>query len=217
MFKIFVLLISALLLMPFSKLVYGQATDAKSVNEYSERTKFYEDQASSLTSVAIFDALESQSRLQVLKPIDLAKVFSLDEDSYRSIGYATALEKRKNNKDPYGAFFYGAYKWNSCTKVENASSSHADDVKRCWLEVFDSFKIASDAKLPDASMNIAKMFERGAGVMTSKFAAADWYVKAADQYNTQKSRDEALAAVEAALIAVPDHPAALRRKKAMLK
>jgi hypothetical protein len=42
-------------------------------------------------------------------------------------------------------------------------------------------------------------------------------VKAANQYNKQNDRDDALTAVESALNLVPDHPAALRLRKAMLK
>jgi hypothetical protein len=53
--------------------------------------------------------------------------------------------------------------------------------------------------------------------MPSKLVAAEWFVKAADQYNKDGSRDEALASVEAALNSVPDHPAALKLRSAMLK
>jgi hypothetical protein len=54
-------------------------------------------------------------------------------------------------------------------------------------------------------------------VTSSKLVASEWYVKSADQYIKQKARDEALTAVESALNLVPDHPAALRLRKVMLK
>lgn len=216
MFKT-ILLSIGLLLAQIEQNVHSQTATQKSANEYEERTMFYEAQASALTSFAILESLQLQDRLQSLKPFDISKLFEMDENFYKSVGYTKVLQKRKDDKDPLGAFFYGAYKWDFCARTERASIAQPQDVKKCWLEVFDSFKIASDAKVADASMNIAKLYERGRGVTISKFAAADWYVKAADQYNAQKERDDALAAVEAALNAVPDHPAALRRKKAMLK
>ena len=80
-----------------------------------------------------------------------------------------------------------------------------------------AFKRASDAKIADATFNIAKLYESGFGVSPSKLAAAEWYVKSADQYNKDKSREEALTSLERALDLVPDHPAALRLRKAMLK
>lgn len=61
------------------------------------------------------------------------------------------------------------------------------------------------------------MYEAGLGVSPSKLVATEWFVKAADQYNKEGARDEALSALESALAHSPDHPAALRLKRDMIK
>jgi TPR repeat protein len=142
----------------------------------------------------------------------------MDEDSYKAGGYAVALEERRKDKEPSGAFYFGVYNWRICGGMQSVDKGQLGDaVKNCWLESFESFKLASTTGIPAASFNIARMYENGWGVMPSKLVAAEWFVKAADQYNKDGSRDEALASVEAALNSVPDHPAALKLRSAMLK
>lgn len=159
---------------------------------------------------------EKKSRMALLtKPEELlSAVFTTTDDDMRSISYATVLQKRSESGDPYASFFYGVHQWDFCLQLQRQQS---DISAKCWQEVLPAFKRASDAQIADASFNIGKLYENGFGVLSSKLVAAEWYVKSAGQYNKAKSRDEALTAVERAVDLVPDHPAALRLRKSMLK
>jgi TPR repeat protein len=154
----------------------------------------------------------------MLKNQNAKNIFAMDDDTYKAAGYAAALESRRKTDEPAAAFFYGVYNTRICNGLQSVDKGQlSDGVKKCWLDSLASFKVASNAQIAAASFNIAKMYEGGSGVMPSKLVAADWYVKAADQYNREGARDEALTSVEAALNSVPDFPAALRLKQAMLK
>ena len=187
-------------------------------NEAIQRMTFFRDEAAKLSSAEIFKELERQRNILALK--SQAKGFSLlmDDDSFKSSGYAAALEDRQKNKEPSGAFYFGVYNWRLCSVMQGVDKGQlGDTVKDCWLQSLESFKLASSAQIPAASLNIARLYENGWGVAPSKLVAAEWYVKAANQYNGEGSRDEALSSVEAALNLVPDHPAALKLRSAMLK
>ncbi len=193
--------------------------DTKSqANEAVERMSFYRDEASKLSSSAIFKEMERLRNIQALKNQSAGLTFAMDEDSFKSVGYATALEARRKTNEPAGAFFWGAYNWRICGVMQGADKGQLGDaVKNCWLESLESFKVASAGEISGASFNIARLYEKGWGVTPSKLVAAEWFVKAANQYNKDGSREEALTSVEAALDMVPDHPAALRLRNAMLK
>ncbi len=160
-----------------------------------------------------------KSRIALAKPEDvMAAAFILTDEDMRAISYATVLQKRGEGGDPYASFFYAVRKWDFCLQLQRQSGdSWVGQAKECWQNVMPALKKASDARIADATFNIARLYENGFGVTPSKLAAAEWYVKSADQYNKEKSRDEALTSVESALNLVPDHPAALRLRKAMLK
>lgn len=148
----------------------------------------------------------------------MAAAFNMTEDDMRAISYAAVLQKRGEGGDPYASFFYAVRQWDFCLQLQRlAGDGWAKQAKECWQEVMPAFKRAADSQIADAAFNIARLYENGFGVTPSKLAAAEWYVKSAEQYNKEKSRDEALTAVESALNLVADHPAALRLRKAMLK
>ena len=160
-----------------------------------------------------------KSRIALAKPEEaLAAAFSMTDDDMRAISYATVLQKRGEGGDSYASFFYAVRQWDFCLQLQRQTGDGwAKQAKECWQGVMPPFKQAAEAQIADAAFNIARLYENGFGVTPSKLAAAEWYVKSAEQYNREKSRDEALTAVESALNLVPDHPAALRLRKAMLK
>lgn len=160
-----------------------------------------------------------KSRVALNPPKDLASaMFSVTDDDVRAIAYEAVLKKRGEGGDPYASFFYGVHQWDYCLRLQRLEGeAWAKQANECWQGVLPAFKRASAAKIADASFNIAKLYENGFGVAPSKLVAAEWYVKSAEQYNKEKSREEALAAVEKAVDLVPDHPAALRMRKSMLK
>lgn len=164
--------------------------------------------------------MEKKGRIALAtKPSEVfAAAFVTTDDDMRAISYSTVLKERSDSGDPVASFYFGARQWNMCLQMEKQQSDiWAKQAKECWQEVLPAFKRASDAQIGDASFNIGKLYENGFGVMPSKLVAAEWYVKSANQYNKKKDRDEALTSVERALYLVPDHPAALRLKKLMLK
>lgn len=164
------------------------------------------------------DAVQ-KSRIALAKPEEaMAAVFSMTDDDMRAISYATVLQKRGEAGDSSASFFYAARQWDFCLQLQRQTGDGwAKQAKECWQGVMPAFKRAAEAQIADAAFNIARLYENGFGVTPSKLAAAEWYVKSAEQYNRDKSRDEALTAVESALNLVADHPAALRLRKAMLK
>lgn len=178
---------------------------------------------------------EKMSTLEVyneLERLDLARNsrYALHPESYfsgsdnehrdfqRSIGFSTVLSSRRDKGEVSATFYFGIRNWKYCQVLQEIDKGQLGyKTADCWKESLDSFKVASAAKIPAATFNIARMYESGFGVITSKYVAANWYVKSADQYNKANLRDEALTSLEAALAMVPDHPAALRLRKVLLK
>lgn len=185
----------------------------------------YEREAQVLNIDSLVKELErldasKRSRIALSKPEDaFAAAFTTTDEDMRAISYATVLQKRGENGDPFASFYSGVREWDLCLRLQrsNTSENWAMPIKECWQRVMPALKRASDGQIAPASFNIGRLYENGFGVTPSKFVAAEWYVKAAEQYNKIKSRELALTAVESALNIVPDHPAALRLRKAMLK
>lgn len=160
-----------------------------------------------------------KARIALAKPEDMfAAAWTTTDDDKRSISYTSVLQQRSESGDPLASFFHGFHEWNLCSAMQRQQGgSWAEQAPKCWQGVMTSFKRASDGQIADATFNIARLYQNGWGVTPSKLAAAEWYVKSANQYNKANAREDALTAVESALDLVPDHPAALRLRKAMLK
>lgn len=148
----------------------------------------------------------------------MAAALAVTDDDMRAISYATVLQKRGEGGDPYASFFHALRDWDFCLQLQRQTGDvWVKQARECWQRVMPAFKRAAEAQIADAAFNIARLYENGLGVTPSKLAASEWYVKSAELYNQEKSRDEALTAVESALNLVPDHPAALRLRNTMLK
>lgn len=203
------------------------AYDSNSPAALEAKAKYdgYSRDGQALRTTDLYRELErldaaKKSRLALLtQPNEiLSAVFQIADDDMRAISYASVLQKRGESGDPYASFFYGVRQWDFCLQLQRQQGDGwTKQAKECWQGVLPAFKRASDAQIADASFNIGKLYENGFGVLPSKLVAAEWYVKSAEQYNKAKSRDEALTAVEKAVDLVPDHPAALRLRKSMLK
>lgn len=193
------------------------ADDSKGIaSDASQRMAFYEDEASKLSTTDVFKEIQRRLAIQDAKPKG-SSLLEFNEDTYKTVGYVSELAKRRSRNEPLAAFYHGLYNWRVCAGLAVGLGQQNSAVQACWQESLASYKIASNASIAPASFNIGRMYENGLGVTTSKFAAAEWYVKAANQYNELQVRDEALTSLEAALKAVPDHPAALRMKNVLLK
>lgn len=184
---------------------FSQGNKSESANDAIQRISFYEVEASKMTSSEISKELDKQRAILAARNTDTSKLFAMDEETFKGTGYAIALQKRRKSNEPEGAFYYGNYNWQLCSGLQRMDKGQlGDTVKKCWLDSFESFKIASNAQLAAASFNIARMYEYGYGVMQSKLVASEWFVKAAEQFIKSNARDEALASIEAALNLTPD-------------
>jgi TPR repeat protein len=210
----------ALVLTLSATLAMGQADDvasqqSKQPSSTDQELEKLKIDADKLTSYDIFKQLEATEAVQASM-----NTFSDSWFAYtpKLMAFGAILDKRRKNGQPDGAFYFAAHQWKYCVRLQMQTKSVlVEQASQCWIETIEAFKVASTAGIGDASFNIARQFENGYGVLLSKFAAADWYIKAAEQYNKTNDRDQALTAVEAALGIVPDHPAALRMKRVMLR
>lgn len=192
--------------------------------EYREKKAAYLADGQKLDTLSLYNEITRlddlrKSKQALATPDELAAtLFKFTDDDMRSWEYASVLKKRGEGTDSLAAFFYGFNQWKTCLLYERQSSGAlAKQAATCWQEIMPFFKKASSSGLADATSNIGKMYENGFGVTPSKYAAAEWYVKAAEQFNKGGSRDDALTVLEKSLNLVPDLPVALRLRKAMLK
>lgn len=163
---------------------------------------------------------EKDSKRALLTPNQLvSSLMAFTDDDFRSMEYEKVLKQRGEGSDTEAAFFHGFHQWKTCLLYERQSSTGTAKIAAsCWQhDVMPFLKRASAAGLPDATSNIGKLYEAGLGVTPSKYAAAEWYLKSAEQYNKRGYRDDALTNLEKSLGLVPDLPAALRLRKALLK
>ena len=203
------------------------AFDLNSPKALAAQAKYddYSREAQALLTIDLYQALArldaaKKSRMaQGIKPEELAlAMLNLTDDDIRAMSYATVLQQRGEAGDPYASYFYGVRQSDFCLYVQRQpGSGWAQAAEQCWQQILPAFKRASTANIAAASFNIGKLYEDGLGFSPSKLTAADWYVKSAEQYSRENSRDEALIAVRKALDLVPDHPAALLLRKAMLE
>lgn len=98
-----------------------------------------------------------------------------------------------------------------------SGNEYKNFTQKCFNTAFESFKVAANHDIAAAQFNLGIMYMDGQGVNESKYAASDWFIKAATQYNKQGDRDRALTALEKALNLVPDNPKALKLRKKLLE
>lgn len=204
---------------PFS--VYSESESSQMAEQIIQSTKQFEEEAKNLKSSEIYKIIKSDIELRSIKSEEIGIDFSAiyDKNFQRSVGYVTALEKRRKANEADGAFYYGLYKLRECSGLSTALSKRQETsiVKDCFNESLESFKVAANANIAAAAYNVGILYMQGRGVNASKYVAANWFIRAAMQHNTDGSRDEALSSLEMALNLVPDHPSALKLRIELLK
>lgn len=185
----------------------------------SQESSANEQAATKLSAADIYKELERLLTIQSIKMQQPnARGWAMDADSRKAVSFAMVLDQRHKAGEPDAAFYYALYNSRICSRFQSIDSSiSAQMAKDCWKTTLEGFKVASNAQMPAATANVAKIYQQGLGVTPSKLVAAEWFLKAAEQYTKAGSRDEALTSLESALTLAPDHPAALRLKQAMLK
>jgi len=184
----------------------------------TEEIAFFKDKAKTMSSYELYNEIEKTKELMRLQRH--SKQSSLpdltNKDVLKSTGYLLILEERRKAGDPKAAFYFGLHEMQICMVLnENKELAHTSN-KVC-SDAIDSFKIAAEANDPRSMRAIGISFKEGLGVTTSKYVAAEWFVRSAKQYNVEHLRDNALSALEEALNLVPDHPSALELRKELIR
>lgn len=174
--------------------------------------------ARKLSSEQIFKEIKRQGDIMATKKNTGDSLWSMIADSENTAAaYQTVLKQRWEAGDGQAALYYGWSNGSMCEGLLKVPGIAASFLQTCWDDSLNSLKFASASGIAPASGSVAIMYLNGYGVARSKLVASEWYVKSAEQYHKGGFRDSALTAVEAALEATPDHPAALRLRKAWLK
>jgi TPR repeat protein len=173
-------------------------------------------EALKLDSLTVYEEVERLRTILAMKKRTSPFPDLTDADALKASGYIGALEARRDAKEPQGSYLWAHWNARICSGFES-NAALSDAAKMCWVKTFEGFQTASEGGIARASFSIGRLYENGWGVSRSKFVAADWYVKAAERYLLQDSREGALESVEAALNVVPDLPAAQRIRSQLHK
>ena len=163
--------------------------------KYESMRNAAEQEAEKMATTDVYNELE---RLDGLRSARIAlnpeTFLAGTDDDQRGYGFSAVLSKRRDKGEVAASFYFGLQNWKYCQVQQRLDTGQqwGNQIADCWRKTLDSFKVASAGQIPAATFNIARMYENGFGVIASKYAAADWYVKSAEQYNKASSRDEAL-------------------------
>lgn len=136
--------------------------------------------------------------------------------------YMQELMNRAKARQPSAMFNYGWYRYQLC----GTGKKQGIDVNRtpmCAQALDDLKAVAENTKISilfiaPASMSIlGEIYRDGIGTRPSRYLAANWFVKSAKQRNANGDREGAIRALEEALNAVPEHPAAIELRATLLK
>jgi TPR repeat protein len=210
---------SLLLLLAQTFPLYAHAQDASPkqlAENAAHKIEQYQRGFMKLEPQNIFDELERLQTIIAIKSRGSALPDLTDDNTLKAAAYASALEAKRKLREPVASYYWGRYYSRICGALD-ASKIASATTAQCWADILDSFKIASEGGVFRASFNVGLMYENGWGVPKSNYVAADWYLKAANKYDSEGNREGALEAVEAAIRVVPDHPAANRLRAQLLK
>lgn len=200
-------------------LAFGQpnSTNEAQSSEYADAVQSFEHDAQGKSTYEIAQEISALKQSVRLKRKPNSSIFSNfdDPDSMKAIGYLNVLKKRRDDGDPEAALQFGIHELSICDAIQaNAGRGLAQPV---CSSAMDSLKLAAQAKDPRAMEALGVMNNEGLGQRASKYVAADWFIKASQQYDIEGNRERALQTLEEALKAVSDHPGALELRKKLLK
>lgn len=117
------------------------------------------------------------------------------------------LRAERGDADSLGP--YGAALTLFCSKPDIPDGTDCRDAAK-YLNVS-----ASNGD-PYSMHNLAVCYRTGIGVERSQYAAAEWYIAAADVFLEREKREAAMAELEQALAVVPNHPIATEKLKKII-
>ena len=197
----------------------AETVDNEAYEQFKARLTAWTVEAEAIPSPALYKEIERlNASHQFLVRTDPKKYLWGSDDMHRSVAYAGVLNARADSGDAAASFFAGNLKWDLCLVMQRQTDDQWRKMaEECWQETMKRFRVASAAQLPEATYNAAQLYELGRGAAASKLVAAEWYARAAEQYDKARNREQALTSVEKALNLVPDLPAALRLRKQLLR
>ena len=157
--------------------------------------------------VAIDKKTDADSAVALRKGDVGGAMFGFTESFSESIDLQKKLKQMALGGNAEAAFYWGLYKFDRGARFQPLIARQTDrgladglrnTVNQDFADAMTGLTIASKSGNPDASWNIALLYENGFGVSQSKLAAAEWYAKAGAQYLKRGYREVALAALERA-------------------
>lgn len=136
--------------------------------------------------------------------------------------YIQELMKRTEARQPSAMFNWGWYRYQLCVTGKNNGIDVA--IAPVCTQALDDLKaVAENSKISilfisPASMSLlGEMYRDGIGTRSSRYLAADWFVKSAKQRQVNGDREGAIRALEEAFNVVPEFPAAIELRASILK
>lgn len=136
--------------------------------------------------------------------------------------YMQELINRAKAQQPTAMFNFGWYRYELCGTMKKQGLD-VSNAPMCAQALSDLRSVAENPKINTlfisaASMNLlGDMYRDGIGAKSSRFLAADWFVKAAKQKSASGDREGAIRSLEKALNASPEHADALELRATLLK
>lgn len=136
--------------------------------------------------------------------------------------YMQELMTRAKARQPSAMFNFGWYRYQLCGSMKQQGTD-VSNAPMCAQALDDLKSVAENPKIsilfiaPASMSMLGEMCRDGIGTKPSRYLAADWFVKSAKQRNANGDREGAIRAMEDALNAVPEHPAAMELRATLLK
>ena len=133
------------------------------------------------------------------------------------------IRNRVEQEEPDALFNWGWFNFELCKGFIRSQKQDVSQSALCTQALKHLKAVAENPKLrilfiaQRAMYILGDMHKEGIGTQPSRLLAAEWYLKAAKAHVDYWDRESALRALEAALNAVPDHPAALELRTQLLR
>jgi hypothetical protein len=132
------------------------------------------------------------------------------------------LQALAKARQPLALFHYGWFLKQLCVNmkeqgIEVSSAPTCVTALEHLRTVAEDQRFASDFVGPAAQTFLAEAHRDGIGTRASRYLAADWFTRSAQQRQSNGDRDGAVRAMEEALKLVPDHSPAIKLKSELFQ
>lgn len=166
-------------------------------------------------SYQIGQEYKNHREMMMLKRKPNASLFDADiDDVAKGVALVNLLEERKEKGDAEATYQYAVTQLSICERMLSPRSSFTP--KTCEVVEENLRKVAKQND-QRAMIILGSMYEQGVWFEKSNFVAAEWFLKAAQQYEKSQDREKMLTYLEKASILSPDSPAVQAYKNKVLK